>query len=66
MPLSSRSVNEANCGMATMLRIEEAERAEAERLIGSAPVCLGTHEECMRFLTIWMKPIFDPKRRGAR
>jgi hypothetical protein len=56
------SVAEANSGMPVMLRVEEHERAEAVRLIGTAPCIIATHNEAMAFLTVWMKPIFDPKR----
>ena len=48
--------------MAVMLRVQEAERDEAERLVGDAPVIIATHPEAMQFLEYWMRPLFGPKR----
>jgi hypothetical protein len=63
----ARSVREANAGMATMLRIEESERAEAVRLIGAAPCIIATHDQAMSFLrNTWMPEFFAETKTAKR
>lgn len=57
-----RAGGDLNHGMAVMVRIEPEERSEAERMVGDRPIILCGHEDGMRFLAIWMKPIFDKRR----
>lgn len=64
--LASRAegcVRDTEQGMACLLKVESDELEEARRLIGEAPVIVATHEEAMRFLSEWMRPMFGERRR---
>jgi hypothetical protein len=50
-----------------MLRIEEHERAEAMRLVGTAPCIIATHDQAMCFLrNTWMPEFFAEAKTAKR
>jgi hypothetical protein len=63
---AARCVREALDGRAVILKVTEEERAEAQRLVGDAPVIIATGAESMAFLMHWIPEFFEPRKPAGR
>ncbi len=55
---AARCVSWANDGNATILVVTDETRAEAQGLVGDAPVIVATGAEALQFLREYMAPAF--------
>jgi hypothetical protein len=64
---AAECVRDALDGKAVILKIHsEDERAEAQRLVGTAPVIIATGAEALAFLQTWMPELFGARPSGRR
>ena len=63
---AARCVSYANDGNACILVVTDADRAEAQALVGDAPVIVATGGEAREFLMQWVPGAFGPSHGGRR